>query len=685
MCSSDLRLSLRFRQWSNLRRSRQRFHRRRRGIQRRRRGIGHRHRQQRPHLRLHREAPSHPPVPRHGQRRRIGRGHDRSRHPRGRGKGRTPHPPNPRRQGPPQPPGPAPPTPAPPPPASTPPATIAEAVRTAVINKLSSTIAAGQAIHVDALSSTLRAGAPITARYEWDFGDPNGRFNRIVGFNAAHVFDRSGTYKITLRVFNEAGGIGTTSTNITVTNANRQVIYVSPNGNDNNSGTSQSSPIRSFAKAASIVANNRSNVEILFQRGGTYSTNVAMGIGGNNVRIGAYGSGATPRLVWSGERNRNGLIRPDAGGRDIAIEGLTFDSIWTSTDGNQTGMPNAIKPNATNVTVRGNTFLNVGFAVNANGQPTGVLVQDNQAPLDTGLRDYFVWAAGESMVILGNKVVNVTREHVVRASQMNKILVAYNELENKDRSRTDRYDVAKGAIVIQQGSYAYVAHNIAKGPVGVGPLGQGDGLTNKSARWRHAVFEGNRIENYTFEVLHGAEHAMLRNNVFLVNDGPAIKIEGAQFFNNTGINNGSRGHFIWLGGVENGLKVANNVYRAPNFYPGTYWTSALHVRAANLGSFDYIRNNVWPAVTGHWWADGGIHWVSTGTNSDGYKSPSEWSSFPQTSNEHYQNVSLAGNFAPTSGSRPTSSPSSVLSAGGAFADFYGKYRFSNATIGAVQA
>lgn len=567
---------------------------------------------------------------------------------------------------------------------------------TAVINRLSSTIAAGQAIHVDALSSTLRAGTPITARYEWDFGDPNGRFNRIVGFNAAHVYDTPGTYKITLRVFNEAGGISTTSTNITVTAANRQVIYVSPNGNDNNSGTSPSSPIKSFSKAVSIAANNRSNLEILFQRGGTYSTTETMGIGGNNVRIGAYGSGANPRLVWAGEKNRNVILRPDAGGRDVMIEGLTFDSIWTSTNGSQTGMPIAIKPNGTNVTVRNNTFLNVGFAVNANGQPTGVLVQDNDAPLDTGLRDYFVWAAGESMVILGNKVSNVTREHTVRASQMDKILVAYNELQNKDRSATDRYDVAKGVIVIQQGSYAYVAHNIAKGPVGVGPLGQGDGLSNKAARWRHAVFEGNRIEGYTFEVLHGSEHSMLRNNVLLVNDGPSIKIEGynstygrgvvnAQFFNNTAINTGSKGHFIWLGGGANGLKVANNLYRAPNMYPGTHSTSAMYVRASNLGSFDFIRNNVWPSVTGHWWAEGGIHWVGTNNVSASYQSPNEWAAFSQTSNEHYQNVSLASNFAPTGGSRPTSSTSTVTNAGGVFADFYGKYRFSNATIGAVQA
>ena len=40
-------------------------------------------------------------------------------------------------------------------------------------------------MHVHALSSTLNGGSPVTARYEWDFGDSAGKYNKLVGWNAA--------------------------------------------------------------------------------------------------------------------------------------------------------------------------------------------------------------------------------------------------------------------------------------------------------------------------------------------------------------------------------------------------------------------------------------------------------------------------------------------------------------------
>jgi len=43
------------------------------------------------------------------------------------------------------------------------------------------------AIHVDGLRFALAAGTPLTAQYDWDFGDPPGRFNQFQGFISAHV------------------------------------------------------------------------------------------------------------------------------------------------------------------------------------------------------------------------------------------------------------------------------------------------------------------------------------------------------------------------------------------------------------------------------------------------------------------------------------------------------------------
>lgn len=76
--------------------------------------------------------------------------------------------------------------------------------------------------------------------------------------------------------------------------------YVSPNGNDNNSGTSLASPWRTISKV-----NSRTYVagdQILFERGGTYRGNVTINQSGtavNPILVSSYGSGAKPKIVGS--------------------------------------------------------------------------------------------------------------------------------------------------------------------------------------------------------------------------------------------------------------------------------------------------------------------------------------------------------------------------------------------------
>ena len=53
-------------------------------------------------------------------------------------------------------------------------------------------------------------------------------------------------------------------------------------------------------------------------------------------------------------------------------------------------------------TIINSEFRNLGYAINANAKPTGLLVQDNTAPLRTGLREYFAWAQGTRPHFLGN-------------------------------------------------------------------------------------------------------------------------------------------------------------------------------------------------------------------------------------------------------------------------------------------
>src|SRR5213079_2248728 len=84
----------------------------------------------------------------------------------------------------------------------------------ALITAQETSIAAGHAVHVHALNSQLGAGTALTARYEWNFGDSSGKYNTLVGFNAAHVYDTPGSYTVTLKITNEAGKIDTATQQI---------------------------------------------------------------------------------------------------------------------------------------------------------------------------------------------------------------------------------------------------------------------------------------------------------------------------------------------------------------------------------------------------------------------------------------------------------------------------------------
>ena len=102
-------------------------------------------------------------------------------------------------------------------------------------------------LHVNALTVPLAAGTPLTARYAWDFGDPAGRYDTLVGFVAAHVYDRPGTYPVTLTVTDEAGHVTTLRDAVTVTPDRRRAIYVAPDGSDANNGATEAVPVRSAA------------------------------------------------------------------------------------------------------------------------------------------------------------------------------------------------------------------------------------------------------------------------------------------------------------------------------------------------------------------------------------------------------------------------------------------------------
>lgn len=517
------------------------------------------------------------------------------------------------------------------------------------IDTISRTVTAGQAVHVSGLKTLLKSGNLADATFEWDFGDANGRHNKLRGFNAAHIYENPGTYTVRLKVTDSLGRSSSSSIPVQVVAETRRVIYVSSTGSDGNSGLSRTSPIRTAAKAFSLLDNN---TEIRFKRGERFDMTAGVSIGYDGVVVGAYGVGDLPTLNWNGARDRSVMITLLGSARNVSIQDLRFDSRFRF-DTDQTGMPYAIRAGGTALTFVRNEFLNLGYAINLNGKPNGVLIADNSAPLETGIRDYFTWASGTQITLVGNSVANATREHVVRVSSAEAVLLANNNFTNLDRrDQGDRYDTAKGAIVVQMGQYAYVYGNKAQGPTGVGPLGDADGLKNPQQRFKFAVFEANDFKG-TLTVHHGAENIRLQRNLLRSNDSHAIEVEaynvqygrGVVRLNidgNVGANSGTRGSFLRvLGSVAGGIRLTGNTYVAPNLQPGAYGAAAVYVAKTNLDDFTVIRNNTWPTGSnGLSYAQGGVMFVGASMSSAGYRDASEWNSFGVVSGDVFRSVKL---------------------------------------------
>jgi hypothetical protein len=566
---------------------------------------------------------------------------------------------------------------------------------TAVISARSTTIKAGAAVFVNALSSTLNAGSATTARYEWDFGDSSGKYNKLVGFTAGHVYANPGTYTITLRVLNEKRGVATTTRTVTVQAAGRRQIYVSAAGNDANDGSS-ARPIKSIGRAVSMIR-NQSNVELLLRRGDTFGQSSTLSMSGANVKIGAFGSGNDPVLKWSGAKTSQMMIQIEEGSAGSIIEDVTFDSIWPGPTADRSGLPFAIKVNGNDSVVRGVTFVNVSYGLQTNHKPTGLLVQDSDAPTQF-LRSYFLWGEGNDFVILGNRVTNVVHEHAIRIFGVNRILIAYNDLGNPT---TYSYEPAKNSLNLQWADYAYVYGNTIRHNYQLGPLGGTDGTAWKSARLKNTVFESNHGIGATMRVVHGVENSVIRNNVLERTDENAIIIDAYDttyargvsnltIANNTVINPGTKGKFLYVGGRASGLVFVNNLYKADNLIVGANVTAGLYVNDTSLSSFKLIGNNVWPTPSIPVWAADdipggtGINGVSLNPSTMGnYYSIDRWNALSAVATDAQQDTVMASNFAPSGSSTAATFAARYT---GVFTDYAGRARsISGAwSAGAVQ-
>jgi hypothetical protein len=539
-------------------------------------------------------------------------------------------------------------------PPSTPPASTGNSVVKGTITQLETNIIAGQGVNVNALSSALNGQSALTINYHWNFGDPGSEYNDLPGWTAGHVYDKPGVYTITLVMTDSSGKTSTATSSVTVASDNRPIIYVdNVNGSDSNNGLTPDTAVKTPVKAISMIS---SNVQILFHRGQSWDLNQTLRIQGTNVTVGAYGTGANPVIV-RGVGDGVDCFYIYKTSSNIVFQDLTFDSIWPAVNGvadliNASG----IEANGTNLVVRGCTFLNITDAVNGELQPNGVIMLDNQAPLQTGLRGYLAWLDGRDWTILGNYVLNSTRQHGIRGNSTALVgVLIYDNNIQQHLSASDPGETWKCTVNIRAGSYVYIADNsLTNGTVSFAP---GPGMdASEPVQW--IVLEDNYFHGAQVYVKDYTRHLMMRDNVSDVSGTAQIHLYSADttdplavlqditITHNTGLNYGTTGQFLEITGNDTSgdVTLTGNLYYAPSVVAANL-SCAVYIHEADLRAFNLIDGNIWDLSP----ANGMVSYIAGSAFPNGYLTADQWNAMAQVRTDLILNVTRNGYQATADG------------------------------------
>jgi fibronectin type 3 domain-containing protein len=441
------------------------------------------------------------------------------------------------------------------------------------------TIRAGLPLHVAAADLS---GLPdrLDAQYEWDFGDPNGRYNILPGFNAAHVFDvpRSTPYDVKLKITVGSAGAATAYESaplkVTVTADTRTKIYLgAPDPNCNCGDGTKNNPYKRMSEALSRAYALGGNVRLILMRGQDYPLGQVIDLTQlHNTTFedeAGWGSGDLPALDGSALTSKFTQTWDDPGNENIVFRNIEFM-------GSATNRRDVLHVRGRNYALIGCRFVNVaGVVVNEGDyfRSRGLLVQDSEVPAhpnhpsDSYLGRHFVVAQSDDIALLGNRVQGSKEENVIRfnisthdfidddpadpnnevraGAGPERVLIYGNDLINEPAN--------KGTLTLQVGSHFYVAANrlthgstaAGTGSLRFGPQGHCDGsptsgecathsggsgndpdLFHRSERLEWAIAERNFLNDVNAEVTEGSKGVVFRNNVTRLSGGNIFTVEG---------------------------------------------------------------------------------------------------------------------------------------------------------------
>ena len=420
--------------------------------------------------------------------------------------------------------------------------------------QLGGTFVAGPApatVHVCALGLTADW---LPERYAWDFGDDgrtelaaDPRTGQTIDLNSAltgpvagYVYDRPGTYAVTLRRTTADGQPLTYTATVVVDPPSRIVLYVAPDGDDANAGTDPAKPLRTPRAAVAKLADHR---EVRFQRGGVYDIPGEFPLKHADLVLDCYGDAALPpptlRRLNPPVSPRPPSTRPAAPipaydcdlfttwpgqTRDVTVRHLRVDAeyaVVTSPAGYVSHDPEAQFGilRGRNVTVADVDLVNVlqgpqGTNVLAGGMFLRVRQTD---PL--GVPSRTLWLEGSDVVAVGNVALNSRDESPVRAASTGVVrgLIAFNDVAQQLDPAHGRGGTKAAVTLRTMADVCVTGNRVTGAEFSFDPL-TADHVVER------VVSDGNLVRGSVLHVKTNVRHAVFRDNTVSRDQGPCVTV-----------------------------------------------------------------------------------------------------------------------------------------------------------------
>jgi hypothetical protein len=534
---------------------------------------------------------------------------------------------------------------------------ILELGNTPVANGTTITWPAGIALHLSAVGTvdsnhnptggTTFTGntTPNNTQFQWNFGDTaiasdsdysagaRVNHNTLTGFSVAHIYDTpspdsSHPYYLTLTTTDEVGNRTSITIDVVITNSvgpatadanvsGGNVLYVNGStGNDNNTGNSESAPLKDFAGAITRLASSswQSNVQVRFARGQTFTLNSgdygsAQNLTNSGLIIGAYGTGANPILY---NASLGTIFNAWTSAQNWTVQDITFEGTSTTPSASN-GI--ALEARGTNISIRDCKFEDLEYDVYGQGND-GVLVSDcsDSTPVyNYAIGDF----SGQDTVVIGNSFTGASE----RPNGSGGYYADQPYVRFENTAAGNGHFLFEGNTVIPSNAndasvtlrgysdFDYFVNNT----IGTYVMNVGNGSNETGYQFNWVVMDSNRLVSSGINIQGDSDHVMVRNNViehFPSDNGgvptPAIQtgnyyvtdssgniiggLNDLQVINNTVYNSRnttSGGRFINLSQYNSGVVLANNLM------VDTATTISAELTAPSMSVFARVSDNIW--------------------------------------------------------------------------------------------